>query len=255
MRARLQALALAGCALALVGGGAVRAEAATVDTRPVRPPAATTPFATERLSDEARVTRVANAVLRSPVHQMPTKSSKVVGRLRFQTEDGPLEVYLALESYLDRAGRLWIRVRLPMRPNGRAGWVVRDALGPLRVVTTKLRVDRRTLRATLYRSGRKTWSSRIGVGKDGTPTPRGRFWVRERLRNLGGNGVYGPWAFGTAAYSSLSEWPGGGVIGIHGTNEPELLPGRVSHGCIRVPNDKISRLAKIMPIGTPVEIL
>lgn len=254
MRVSLQVPTVAVCALALLGGGAARSQAA-VDTRPVRPPAATTPFGNERLSDEQRVTRVANAVLRSPVHQLPTKGSKVVGRLRFQTEDGPLELYLALESHVDQLGRLWVRVRLPQRPNGRTGWVVRDALGALRTVNTKLRVNRRTLRATLYRNGRKVWSSRIGVGKNGTPTPAGHFWVRERLRNLGGNGVYGPWAFGTAAYSVLSDWPGGGVVGIHGTNQPALLPGRVSHGCIRVPNDKISRLARIMPIGTPVQIL
>jgi len=52
----------------------------------------------------------------------------------------------------------------------------------------------------------------------------------------------------------LSEWPGGGVVGIHGTNQPGLLPGRVSHGCIRVPNDAIVRLARKLPIGTPVRI-
>jgi lipoprotein-anchoring transpeptidase ErfK/SrfK len=61
-------------------------------------------------------------------------------------------------------------------------------------------------------------------------------------------------AFGTSAYSVLSDWPGGGVVGIHGTNQPGLLPGRVSHGCIRVPNAKIARLARLMPIGTPVRI-
>lgn len=251
---RLQIPAVAICALALSGGGAVAAQAAA-DMRPVRPAAATTALGNERLSDEHRLTRVAGAVLRSPVHRRPSKSSKVIGHLRFQTEDGPLEVYLALESHVDRTGRLWIRVRLPMRPNGRTGWVVRDGLGDLRIVRTKLRVNRKTLRATLYRDGRRIWSSRIGIGASKTPTPGGRFWIRERLRNLGGNGVYGPWAFGTAAYSSLSEWPGGGVIGIHGTNQPGLIPGRPSHGCIRVPNAKISRLAKLMPIGTPVYIL
>lgn len=254
MGARFHLPAVAACALALLGGGAVSAQAA-VEARPVRPAAATTPFGNERLSDEKRLTRVAGAVLRSPVHARPKKSSKVISHLRFQTEDGPLEVYLVLESRLDRNGRLWVRIRLPMRPNGRTGWVVRDGLGDLRIVRTTLRVNRRTLRATLYRDGRRIWSSRIGVGERGTPTPAGRFWIRERLRNLGGSGVYGPWAFGTAAYSVLSDWPGGGVIGIHGTNRPELLPGRVSHGCIRVPNDKIRRLAKLMPIGTPVQIL
>ena len=68
------------------------------------------------------------------------------------------------------------------------------------------------------------------------------------------NGIYGPWAFGTSDYSVLSDWPGGGVIGIHGTNEPWLLPGRVSHGCVRVENSAIRRLAKLLPIGTPVRI-
>jgi lipoprotein-anchoring transpeptidase ErfK/SrfK len=89
----------------------------------------------------------------------------------------------------------------------------------------------------------------------GTITPKGRFWIRERLRNLGGNPIYGPWAFGTSAYSdTLTDWPGGGVVGIHGTNQPQLIPGRPSHGCVRVPNAKISRLVKLMPIGTPITI-
>lgn len=254
VRIRLQIPAVAICALALSGEGAASAQAA-VDARPVRPAAVMTPFGNERLSDEKRLTRVAGAVLRSPVHVQPAKSSKVISHLRFQTEDGPLEVYLVLESHLDRNGRQWMRIRLPMRPNGRTGWVVRDGLSDLRIVRTHLRVNRRTLRATLYRGGRRIWSSAIGIGARGTPTPAGRFWIRERLRNLGGNGVYGPWAFGTAAYSGLSDWPGGGVIGIHGTNQPGLIPGRPSHGCIRVPNDKISRLARLMPIGTPVRIL
>jgi hypothetical protein len=242
------------CALALLGGGAARAAAAP-DQRPVRAVAAKTALGNERLSDERRITRFANAVQRSPVHAQPTKGSRTVTRLRFQTEDGPLEVYLVLESRRDRLGRLWLRLRLPMRPNGRTGWVAREALGDLRVVTTHLRVNRRTLRATLYRSGRKVWSSPIGIGAPSTPTPAGRFWIRERLRNLGGGTIYGPWAFGTAAYSVLSDWPGGGVVGIHGTNEPQLIPGRPSHGCIRVPNALIRRLARLMPIGTPVQIL
>lgn len=118
-----------------------------------------------------------------------------------------------------------------MRPNGRTGWVHRNDLGPLRTVRTMLRIDRATLRATLYRGGRRVWSSRVGVGKAATPTPAGRFWVRNRLRGLRRAPVYGPYAFGTGAYSTLSDWPGGGVIGLHGTDQPQLIPGRPSHGC------------------------
>jgi lipoprotein-anchoring transpeptidase ErfK/SrfK len=93
------------------------------------------------------------------------------------------------------------------------------------------------------------------VGARGTPTPAGRFWIREKFRVRPRGGVYGPFAFGTAGYSVLSDWPRGGVVGIHGTNRPDLIPGRPSHGCVRVPNGKIMRLRRLMPIGTPVQIL
>ena len=78
---------------------------------------------------------------------------------------------------------------------------------------------------------------------------RDSYWIRELIR--GDFGAYGPWAFGTSAYSNLSDWPGGGVIGLHGTNQPQLIPGRPSHGCIRMPNAKVLKLRKLMPIGTP----
>jgi lipoprotein-anchoring transpeptidase ErfK/SrfK len=44
------------------------------------------------------------------------------------------------------------------------------------------------------------------------------------------------------------------VIGIHGTNEPSLIPGRPSHGCIRVQNPAVRILWRLMPIGTPLLI-
>jgi lipoprotein-anchoring transpeptidase ErfK/SrfK len=147
---------------------------------------------------------------------------------------------------------VWIQIGLLGRPNGRKGWVPRDALGGFNTVRTQLVVNLRTLRATLFKRGRRIWSSPVGVGAPSTPTPRGRYYVRERLKSLGG--TYGPWAFGTSAYSVLSDWPGGGVVGIHGTNQPQLIPGRPSHGCVRVPNRKIRQLARRMPIGTPIHI-
>jgi hypothetical protein len=221
---------------------------------PLRPAGATTPLGNERLSDERTLTRWAHPATLAPVRTRPRTGVRAITRLRARTEDGLPEVYLALRSHVDEQGRAWVQIRLPMRPNGRTGWVTREALADLEVVRTRLVVDRRALKATLYRRGRAIWSSRIGVGAPGTPTPRGAFYVRERLRNLGGGGIYGPWAFGTSAYSVLSDWPGGGVVGIHGTDQPQLIPGRPSHGCVRVPNDRIRRLARLMPVGTPVRI-
>lgn len=222
--------------------------------RPVRPVGEQRPLGNERLSDERQITRYAGAVSRGRVRAEPSTTARRVGVLHYLTEDGPFEVYPVLESRVDPSGRVWLHVRLPGRPNGQTGWVARNDLGPLHTVRTLLRVDRAALRATLYRGGRRIWSSPVGIGKKATPTPAGHFWIRSRLRGLRGDPVYGPYAFGTAAYSVLSDWPGGGVIGIHGTNEPTRIPGRPSHGCIRMTNAAITRLHELMPVGTPVRI-
>jgi lipoprotein-anchoring transpeptidase ErfK/SrfK len=94
----------------------------------------------------------------------------------------------------------------------------------------------------------------VGIGKPSTPTPGGRFWIREKFRTPRPGGLYGPVAFGSSDYSVLSDWPGGGIVGIHGTSEPSLIPGRPSHGCIRVRNRAVRRLWRLMPIGTPLLI-
>lgn len=205
------------------------------------------------ISDEVRLTHWAHPAQRAPVHKAPSHASGVITRLHYLTEDGKPEVYLVLRVRVDGDGSMWARVRIPMRPNGTRGWVRRSALGQLHVVRTRLVIRRRTFRANLYRRGHRIWSSRIGVGKPESPTPAGHFYVREKLADYAGS-FYGPIALGTSAYSRLSEWPKGGVIGVHGTSQPELLPGRVSHGCIRVPNDAIARLASRVPLGTPILI-
>ena len=82
----------------------------------------------------------------------------------------------------------------------------------------------------------------------------GEFYVRVKYAGFD-NPAYGPVAFATSARSAvLTDWPGGGFVGIHGTNEPEILPGRVSHGCIRMRNDAILKLARLMKVGTPLTI-
>jgi hypothetical protein len=207
-----------------------------------------------KLSDEQRVTYWAHAVARWPVRRRHDGRSHGIVRLHYDTEDHFREVYLVLARYVDADGRKWLRVRLPMRPNGRVGWVRRQALGRLHLVRTFLEVDRSRLRARLFRRGRVIWRARVGIGRPGAPTPPGRFWIREKFRVRASGTIYGPYAFGTADYSRLSDWPRGGVVGVHGTNEPGLIPGRPSHGCIRLRNSRITRLWRLMPIGTPLHI-
>jgi hypothetical protein len=207
-----------------------------------------------RLSNERTLTRWAHPVQRASIRWRPTPSARRIARTHPLTEDGFPEVYLVLRSWSDGKGRIWRELRIPGRPNGRTGWVRDSALGPLYRVRTRLVVDRRKLRATLYKRGRRIWSAPVGVGKQSTPTPAGHFWIREKFKTHGSGGIYGPVAFGTSDYSVLSDWPGGGVIGIHGTNEPSLIPGRPSHGCIRVQNPAVRHLWRLLPIGTPLLI-
>jgi lipoprotein-anchoring transpeptidase ErfK/SrfK len=94
----------------------------------------------------------------------------------------------------------------------------------------------------------------VGVGRPGWPTPTGTFYVREKFR-VRGAPVYGTHAIGTSAYApTLSDWPGGGVVGLHGTDQPSLIPGRPSHGCIRLKNRDILRLYRLASNGTPINI-
>lgn len=154
-----------------------------------------------------------------------------------------------------RVGRsLWVRVGLPALPNGRTGWVPRATLGAYGSTEERLVVDRRALTATLLRAGRVVFRAPVGIGVAAAPTPAGRFLVRNVLRRYRSR-FYGPIAFGTSARSAtLTDWPGGGYIGIHGTDEPELIPGRVSHGCIRMRNRDIVSLARLLRPGTPLTI-
>ncbi len=187
------------------------------------------------------------------VRSSPRASAGVVASLATLTPERTTNVVLVEGRARDAAGRLWIAVRVPALPDNRTGWVPRDALGASGFVRTRLVVDLDQLTATLLADGREIFHAEVGVGKLAWPTPTGEFYVRSRIQSF--SPFYGPLAFGTSARSSVfTDWPGGGFIGIHGTNQPELLPGRVSHGCIRMRNADILRLGQLMPVGTPVTI-
>ena len=174
----------------------------------------------------------------------------IVGQVPRRTPEGTTNIVLVLGNVRRVADKLWVEVRFAGVPDDARGWVPRSALGGYTPVGTRLVVDRGRLTATLARGRRVVFRARVGVGTAATPTPAGRFYVRNQLRRYR-SPFYGPIAFGTTARSlGLTDWPAGGFVGIHGTNRPDLIPGRVSHGCIRMANADILRLARLMPIGT-----
>lgn len=153
-----------------------------------------------------------------------------------------------------RPGRL--RVLLPVRPNQSQGWIresdVKLSQHDYRMVVS---VGRHAL--TVYRGSSVVMQESVGLGTGSTPTPGGVYYTKELLRPPNPTGAYGPYAYGLSGYSPvLNEFLGGdGTLGIHGTNDPSGIGKNVSHGCIRVRNAAITRLAGMLPLGVPVEIV
>ncbi len=205
------------------------------------------------LSDPTGATRWAPVLRATVARSEPTVNSAPVGLLPARTSDGTTNIVVA-DGESDPSGTPWVHVSMAVLPNGTKGWVPRNALGGWSFVETRLVINRARLTATLFRADHVIFRARVGVGAPGTPTPAGTFYVRDRLTGFT-NPMYGPLAFGTNARSpTLTDWPGGGVVGIHGTDQPNLIPGQISHGCVRLTNAAILRLGKLMPIGTPVTI-
>ena len=198
--------------------------------------------------------RSAAVVLPVVARRAPGGAGPAAGSLATSTPEGTTNIVLILGRAREVGGRLWVRVRLPVLPNNTTGWVPRAALGGYEEIHTRLVVDRESFTATLLRDGRPVFRTSVGVGQPAWPTPAGEFYVRNKLTDFD-DAFYGPVAFGTSARSAvLTDWPAGGFVGIHGTNAPELLPGRVSHGCIRMRNEDILELARLMSVGTPLTI-
>jgi hypothetical protein len=209
-----------------------------------------------RLSDETRFTRWAHVARSRPIYRRPSGSAARVGRLHWYTEDGFSEIYLVLRTHWDRLGREWVKLRIPARPNGQTGWVRRSSLRAFHLTHTLVVVNRKRLRMFFYSNGRRVWHAPVGIGKPASPTPAGRFWIRERFKIADRRSGYYPYAFGTADYSTLSEWPGGGVVGIHGPYyASQAIPGRISHGCIRLKVRDVFWLAAHVGLGTPVHVI
>jgi hypothetical protein len=180
--------------------------------------------------------------------------SEMAAAVPARTPEGTTNIVLVLGHAERRGGKLWVRVRVAGSPDDVRGWMPRSALGGYTPVRTLLVVDRERRTATLLHDGRRVFRTPVGVGAPATPTPSGEFYVRNLLHKYR-SPFYGPVAFGTSARSpQASDWPAGGFVGIHGTNRPDLIPGEVSAGCIRMTNRDILRLARLMPVGTPVRV-
>lgn len=187
------------------------------------------------------------------VRTAPSLHASVIAALDEFGEDYRPRPVLALAARRDAAGRpVWYRISVPGRPNGRSGWVPASSVR-LKPVDRWLVVHRGERRFEFVLHGRVVRSGPVAIGAPGMETPLGLFYVQAKFRPTWP--VLGAYAFQTSGYSKLSDWPGGGVVGVHGTNTPQLIGQAVSHGCVRLLNADVEFLRSVVLVGTPIKIV
>jgi lipoprotein-anchoring transpeptidase ErfK/SrfK len=185
-----------------------------------------------------------------PVFDTPAAPSPA-RTLSNPNEDGAPRVFLVKSQQPD-----WLEVMVPVRPNGTRGWI-RTSDVTLTQHSWRALVEVGANRLTVWNGKDVFLQESVAVGTGGTPTPTGDYYITELLKPDDPGGPYGPYAFGLSAFSDvLKTFAGGpGVIGLHGTNNSSSIGRAVSHGCIRMTNAGITKLANNMPIGTPISIV
>lgn len=198
---------------------------------------------------------IATPVGSPEVYAEPDTSSERIDVGETSPAGAPL-TFAVVGSPTDGGGE-WIRVMLPVRPNDRTGFVPASSV---EISRTNLRafvdLDGRSMR--IERDGDTIEEFTIAVGADHNPTPAAPAFVTELLQPPNPGGAYGPYAFGLSIHSDqITEFGDGGdgQVGIHGTNQPQLIGGAVSAGCVRLRNEDIEAMvSREIPLGMPVFI-
>lgn len=187
------------------------------------------------------------------VRAAPSSSGRVIAQLRQFRPDYRLQYVMALAVKRNADGApAWYRISVPGRPNGRTGWI-RGGSADIRPVDRHLVIYRAARRFEFWQGSKLARTGKVAVGATGMETPLGLFYVTAKFDPSWP--ILGAYAFETSGYSKLSDWPGGGVVGVHGTNTPWLLGHAVSHGCVRMLNANVLFLRSRVPEGTPVKIV
>ena len=240
------AVGMKGFVFLTVGAGLVAVPAAGAGASTASAPAAI-----------ATVTAIGSGPIAWPsvaVRSQPSHTAAVLKTMTQFRPDFRPRVVLALSQRNDpKTGKpTWYRITIPGRPNGRTGWIP-AASASLKPIDRWLVIYRGARTFEFYVNGKIMRTGKVAVGKKGTETPTGLFYVQAKFDPS--LPILGAYAFETSGYSKLSDWPGGGVVGVHGTNTPELIGQAVSHGCVRLFNKDIQYLRSVVPVGTPIKIV
>ncbi|MUG93103.1 L,D-transpeptidase family protein [Scytonema sp. UIC 10036] len=124
-----------------------------------------------------------------------------------------------------------------------------------------LKINLRQRQVTVYQGKNLIKSYPVAVGRRGWETPVGNFRVRDMLVNptwihpKTGKAIPGGDAKNPLGNYWIGFWTNGkDWVGFHGTPNPESVGTAASHGCIRMYNQDIEELFKLVNIGTPVTV-
>jgi lipoprotein-anchoring transpeptidase ErfK/SrfK len=186
------------------------------------------------------------------VRKSPNPHAQVIKVMHQFRPDYRPQVFFAVRATTGSDGEPWYRISIPMRPNGTYGWIPAKTV-KLSPTHSQIVINLNSRTIDIYRFNKHKWHGKVAIGAPGRETPAGHYFVASRFVPYHDT-FLGVFAEETSAYSKLTEWPGGGVVGIHGTSLPQLLGQAVSHGCVRVANTTARHLKSLAPLGTPILI-
>jgi lipoprotein-anchoring transpeptidase ErfK/SrfK len=271
-RRRRRRLIAAGTTVALLTGGVVAAWAFSGPGRTTRVVATTTTTTTASrtsptLPDNGPFTIATTKVDQLKIYGQPSTAGSAIATLRAKTSYGDVTTLLT-DPHVPNPVSGWVSVTVPLhKPNDTTGWVqASDVTLSQTSYTIDISLSQHTL--VLRNAGQPVLTTQIIIGAPQSPTPTGRFFLTDPINcntisvpgyPLGQcSPVYGAFAIGTSGLSDVLDSFDGTIpqIALHGTDLPASQLGTdQSNGCVRMPNDIITQIARLTPLlGTPVTI-
>jgi lipoprotein-anchoring transpeptidase ErfK/SrfK len=163
---------------------------------------------------------------------------------------------LVIRGATDDHGDFWLRVQIPIWPNGQTGWIAASDVR-LAEVSDRVVIDLSERRLVRLRGDEPVARVRVAVGSAATPTPPGRYFVWAKVDTGRPSGPYGSFILGLSGFSEViepwTEFPGEPRLAIHGTDDPTDVGEAISKGCVRISNHLLRHIRDV-PMGTPVVI-
>ncbi|HIK44890.1 MAG TPA: L,D-transpeptidase [Leptolyngbyaceae cyanobacterium M65_K2018_010] len=138
--------------------------------------------------------------------------------------------------------------------------LITQAPETLITANTRIEVQLSQRQLVLYQNDQVVMKAPVAVGQADWQTPVGHFSIQDMRKNPVWRHPITKEAVGPGSENPLgSRWIGFAVegvyhIGIHGTNQANLIGEAVSHGCVRMLEQDIQALYHQVKVGTPVVV-